>query len=344
MSFDPNIARMAGLRSRRAAAGGQVHQAQHERESVSAFAEQSARRFEEVLERGLAKVSRPDGQCVPHAGGGGAGRRAGLDSVRQRQRRHSHDRHAGLRRRKGELLRLPYPSYILYRTLAADSGGRGEEVRFKPDWSLPETFAAAARATCSLPSCRTRTARRARWFRGSESAEFAERLPCPLLVDEAYVDFADENCLDLVKRSEKILVSRSLSKSYALAGLRFGFVVAQPHDHRAADQGQGLVQLRRASIAAATAAIDDQAWLAENRAQNRRHARAARRPACGSWASTASRRKSNFVWCTHPARPAKPLYEALKASAGAGAIHELCRLGRRPADQRGHRRADRRAV
>ena len=59
--------------------------------------------------------------------------------------------------------------------------------------------------------------------------ELAERLPCPLLVDEAYVDFADVNCLGLAASSEKILVSRSMSKSYALAGVRFGFVVAQPH-------------------------------------------------------------------------------------------------------------------
>jgi hypothetical protein len=49
------------------------------------------------------------------------------------------------------------------------------------------------------------------------------------LVDEAYADFAETNCLSLVARSDKIMVSRTLSKSYALAGLRFGFLVAQPH-------------------------------------------------------------------------------------------------------------------
>ena len=47
----------------------------------------------------------------------------------------------------------------------------------------------------------------------SEILRLAERLPCPLLVDEAYADFAAENCLDLVKQNEKIIVSRSLSKS-----------------------------------------------------------------------------------------------------------------------------------
>ena len=39
-------------------------------------------------------------------------------------------------------LRLPYPSYILYRTLAEIQGAAAEEVWFQPDWTLPEAFAA----------------------------------------------------------------------------------------------------------------------------------------------------------------------------------------------------------
>ena len=44
---------------------------------------------------------------------------------------------------QGELLRLPYPSYILYRTLAQLQAARWEEARFNPDWSLPAAFGAA---------------------------------------------------------------------------------------------------------------------------------------------------------------------------------------------------------
>jgi histidinol-phosphate aminotransferase len=47
-----------------------------------------------------------------------------------------------------------------------------------------------------------------------------------LLVDEAYADYAETNCMHLVAQEEKILVSRTMSKSYGLAGLRFGYVVA----------------------------------------------------------------------------------------------------------------------
>ena len=72
-------------------------------------------------------------------------------------------------------------------------------------------------------------------------AEIADTLPCPLLVDEAYVDFAEENCVSLVAANEKIMVSRTLSKSYALAGLRFGYLIAQPQVIRELDQGEGFV-------------------------------------------------------------------------------------------------------
>ena len=136
---------------------------------------------------------------------------------------------------------------------------------------------------------------------------------CPVrcLVDEAYVDFADVNCLDLVARCEKILVSRTLSKSYALAGLRFGFVVAQPHVIEQLAKVKDSYNCDAVSIAAATAAIADQAWRAENRAKilaTRSRLVAGLRKLGFSVVDS----HANFVWSTHPAQPARPLYERLK--------------------------------
>jgi len=216
---------------------------------------------------------------------------------------------------EGSLLRYTYPSYILYRTLAQIQGAKTEEVVFEPDWSLSDRFTApefeghAPRlAILTNPNSPSGTV-----ISPERVLELAERLPCPLLVDEAYADFADDNCLALVAQNEKIMVARSLSKSYALAGLRFGFLVAQPQIIR------GLVKIKDSyncdalSIAAATAAIDDQAWRAGNRA---------------SILATRDRlidgmrglgfnvlpSQANFAWCTHPDRPLKPLYEQLKAN------------------------------
>lgn len=214
---------------------------------------------------------------------------------------------------QGDKLRLPYPSYILYRTLAQLQGARWEEVSFDADWRLPEAFGASTPGDglklVFLPNPNSPS--------GSvvppdEIEKIAKRLPCPILVDEAYVDFADVNCLELVRRCDNVLVSRTLSKSYALAGLRFGFVVARPELIDELAKVKDSYNCDALSIAGATAAIDDQAWLVENRSK-----------------IVASRSKlerdlvrlgfevipsqANFVWCKHPGRPSKPIYEQLKA-------------------------------
>lgn len=49
-----------------------------------------------------------------------------------------------------------------------------------------------------------------------------------VLFDEAYADFADDNCMEFVKEFPNVIVSRTFSKSYALAGLRLGFAVGSP--------------------------------------------------------------------------------------------------------------------
>jgi histidinol-phosphate aminotransferase len=213
---------------------------------------------------------------------------------------------------EGQLLRLPFPSYILYKTLAQIQGARSEEVRFEPDWSLADRFAFDGNdlrlAFLPNPNSPSGTL-----IASERVGELAQRLPCPLLVDEAYVDFANDNCLRLVAQNEKIMVSRSLSKSYSLAGLRFGFLVAQPH------MIAGLIKVKDSyncdclSITAATAAIDDQAWLAESRAKivaTRSTLTAGMREL--GFAAVES--QANFVWCPHPKLPVKPFYERLKAN------------------------------
>jgi histidinol-phosphate aminotransferase len=212
----------------------------------------------------------------------------------------------------GDLLRLPYPSYVLYRTLAQLQGARWEEVCFQGDWSLPPAFAAAAPglALAFLPNPNSPTGT---MVSRAAVLDLADRLPCPLLVDEAYVDFAEFSCIDLVKQNEKILVSRTLSKSYGLAGLRFGFLAAQPQIIEQLIKVKDSYNCDALSIAAATAAIDDTAWLAENRrkiiATRSRLDAGLRQMEFDVVPSQA-----NFVWATHPRRPAKSLYEQLKAA------------------------------
>jgi histidinol-phosphate aminotransferase len=212
---------------------------------------------------------------------------------------------------QGDLLRLPYPSYILYKTLAQLQGAESEEIRFQSDWSLGDDFA-AARERLKLAYLPNPNSPSGTMLSPERIRDLADRLPCPLLVDEAYVDFADTNCVKLVAENEKILVSRSLSKSYALAGLRFGYIVAQPQLIEQLIKVKDSYNCDALSIAGATAAIDDQAWLAENRAKivasRGRLTEGLRRLGFATVESQA-----NFVWNPHPSLAVRPLYERLKA-------------------------------
>jgi histidinol-phosphate aminotransferase len=215
----------------------------------------------------------------------------------------------------GEWLRMPYPSYILYRTLAGIQGAHCDECHYNADWSLDDRFGAASTtagdpiklAIIANPNSPSGTL-----LPPTRVAALADRLACAVVVDEAYGDFADTNCLDLVRQNPRVIVTRSFSKSYALAGLRFGFAVAQPHVIAELQKVKDSYNCDTLSIAAATAAIDDQAWLADNRARiiaTRRRLTDAMR----SLGYHAQESQANFVWCTHPERPHKPIYEALKA-------------------------------
>ena len=212
----------------------------------------------------------------------------------------------------GEWLRMPYPSYILYRTLAGIQGASCDEVHYRRDWSLGDDFA-APRDGLRLAIVANPNSPSGTLLPPQRLAELAERMPCAFVVDEAYGDFADTNCLDLVRKNERVIVTRSFSKSYALAGLRFGFAVAQPQVVEQLQKVKDSYNCDTLSIVAATAAIDDQAWLADNRAKiiaTRRRLTDALR----ALGYEAIESQANFVWCTHPERPHKPVYEALKAA------------------------------
>ncbi|MFO0904774.1 MAG: histidinol-phosphate transaminase [Pirellulales bacterium] len=211
----------------------------------------------------------------------------------------------------GQILRLPYPSYILYRTLAELQGARSQEVRFERDWTLPEAFGQAdpelRLAFLPNPNSPTGTV-----VSAERLTALADSLPCPLLVDEAYADFAEDSAVRLVRANPKIMVSRTLSKSYALAGLRFGFLVAHPELIQQFIKVKDSYNCDALSIAGATAALADQKWLAENRARVIA-TRTRMTETLRQWGFDVPDSQANFVWATCATRELRPLYERLKA-------------------------------
>ncbi len=212
----------------------------------------------------------------------------------------------------GQRVRIPSPSYVLYRTLAEIQGAEVDEVPFESDWTLSPGF--------TEPDSRVRLAFLPNPNSPSgtcldpETIERAvQRMDCPLLIDEAYADFAEQDCLELVARDSRVMVARTLSKAYALAGLRFGFLVAQPAIVAELSKVKDSYNCDTLSIAGATGALGDQAWLRENRSHILR-SRSRLEKGMKELGFQVQPSQANFVWCTWPDRPLQPIYEKLKAA------------------------------
>jgi histidinol-phosphate aminotransferase len=133
----------------------------------------------------------------------------------------------------------------------------------------------------------------------------------PLVIDEAYVDFADADCLELVRGSERLLVTRSLSKSYSLAGIRFGFAIGAAPIIAQLYKVKDSYNCDVLSLAAATAALEDQAYMLANRARIIA-TRTRLTAALQELGFVVGNSQANFVWCRRLDRPVKPIYEELK--------------------------------
>ncbi len=156
---------------------------------------------------------------------------------------------------EGEKIVYPYPSYLLYKTLSEIQDAKACIVNFLEDYSLPEEFLvkdAGVTFICN-PNSPSGT-----MVPVDKVSNIARKMDGVLVVDEAYVDFADDNCLRLVDEHPNLIVLRTLSKSYSLAGMRLGFAVAQEDLIRGMMKVKDSYNVDRLSMAAAIAALEDQ--------------------------------------------------------------------------------------
>jgi histidinol-phosphate aminotransferase len=80
------------------------------------------------------------------------------------------------------------------------------------------------------------------------------------VVDEAYAPFAKEHAIPLLAKHPNLVVVRTLSKAYALAGIRVGYALAAPAIVDVLDRVRDSYNVNRLSQAAAVAALEDQPY------------------------------------------------------------------------------------
>lgn len=235
----------------------------------------------------------------------------------------------------GSPLGCASPSYSLYPVLADVQNAPVLQAEYAADWTLPTDFtqqanAAGARLTCLVnphaPSGRLMTA--------PACARLASELDGVLLLDEAYADFIDPalgyDSAPLIKAHDNLLILRSFSKGYSLAGLRLGYLIGpealiEPLLTKTRDSYNIDAISQRLGIAA----LDDPDY-AEDTWRRVRTERSHLKDELGRRGLACPASQANFLLAQvheDAKRTAKSLYEGLKARGVLVRYFDTPRLG-----------------
>ncbi len=159
---------------------------------------------------------------------------------------------------EGEEIAYVHPSYSYYSTLAEIQGAKVRTFGLDEDFRLADF---PQRYQGKLFFLTSPNAPLGFVFDNGYIEQLAQKCTGVLVVDEAYVDFTDGSAMELVKKHENIVVTRTFSKSYSLAGMRLGLAVARPEIVAALDKIRDHYHLDRLALVAASAALQDQEYL-----------------------------------------------------------------------------------
>jgi len=157
-------------------------------------------------------------------------------------------------------LACPLPTYSLYPVLAELQGARCLTVPLDDYFDLPENFLDRIK-TANLLMLARPNAPTGNLFRKEKIVTLCEEFQGMILIDEAYVDFADDNCLDLAMKYPNVILCRTMSKSYSMAGARLGYAVAHPETIAGMMKMKDSYNVNRLTQQIAMAAFRDQIYL-----------------------------------------------------------------------------------
>jgi len=206
---------------------------------------------------------------------------------------------------------FPVPTYSLYDTLVEIQDGESVRVEYPEDFSLPEALAGQNGALTFLcnPNAPSGTL-----VSLAEIAKLAMTVAGILVVDEAYIDFAATEAassIPLIRQIPNLVVLRTFSKSFSLAGMRIGLGFGSEQIIAGMMKVKDSYNVNRLSMIAATAALQDMAWMRRNVARIQRSRKklsaALKRLGYQVYPSHA-----NFVLARKPEENLKPVYEELK--------------------------------
>ncbi|MDP3980930.1 MAG: histidinol-phosphate transaminase [Chlamydiota bacterium] len=158
----------------------------------------------------------------------------------------------------GDKVFLTYPTYILYDVLVNLQQGSKVIHSLDAQYNLTPPFATDGLKLAFFANPNTPTGT---IFQKDILEQFCTQTEALVVIDEAYVDFAKTDCLDFIHRFKNVLITRTFSKSYAMAGLRIGYVLGTPENIRELMKIKDSYNVNRLSAIAAEAAFDDYEYM-----------------------------------------------------------------------------------
>ncbi len=206
------------------------------------------------------------------------------------------------------------PSYSLYRTLAAIRNVPFVPSPLADDFTWAEPVVRGADSTpVALFLLTNPNAPTSIRYPQENVAAFAASFPGVVIVDEAYADFADASCVSLATApsNTNIVVMRTLSKSYSLAGLRLGFCIGPTDLIEALYKVKDSYNVDALAQPVACAALRDQAWMRAN-VEKVKKTREGLSLVLRSRGWDVPPSQSNFLFAKPAHRPAAELFEQLR--------------------------------
>ena len=203
----------------------------------------------------------------------------------------------------------PMPSYVLYRTLASLQAAEVVEVEYPKDYQLPIPELIAANGAVTLIA--TPNSPSGHIVPLNDLRTLASRVSGIVAIDEAYVDFSDYSALSLVQEFDNVIVLRTMSKGYSLAGLRLGFGIANPSLISNLFKVKDSYNVDALAILVGTAAMQDQAYK-NNCAKQVKRSRSKLAIALKQIGFKVRNSQGNFLLVTPPNNQAAAIYQSLK--------------------------------
>jgi histidinol-phosphate aminotransferase len=166
---------------------------------------------------------------------------------------------------KGNEVIIPVPTFAMFKFYASLAEATINEVLYKEDLTFPtdriiDSISSKTKIVILVnPNNPTGTAIPEKDI--LKIIQKAQENEAVVLIDEAYYEFYGKSCLELIRKYENVIITRTFSKAYGLAGLRIGYIVANSKTMVFLEKASSPYSVNSLAVIAAETALEDKEYM-----------------------------------------------------------------------------------